>query len=297
MDEIDLLKGFRDDMPDPSTDAWLRARAAIAAARAESGKTRRRRLAFPWFRPLYAFTLAVVAIISAVAGAFLAKVPVGAGQLALTPVPLTAQTLRAKVENAIQSDADYLVYTQATTVVSNGEVYSNALWDYPWTGVPGSTVQQVGTESIGSSQVSAWYLSFVVPPPDRVRAGSNNECQLTPLGFTVDYTSRSYQAAAPPCVTLPPGVDMLVRALRIIGHPVVDNQKTTELQQVTKSGTFKLWISDVNWLPLQSQTVRNNEWTEEEQYTFLAPNTVNKAKLNLDVPRNFRLVPAQGDAS
>jgi hypothetical protein len=34
-DEIDLLRLFRDDMPGPSTDAWVRARAAVAAARSE----------------------------------------------------------------------------------------------------------------------------------------------------------------------------------------------------------------------------------------------------------------------
>lgn len=33
MNEIELLERFRDDVPDPSTDAWLRARAAVAAAK------------------------------------------------------------------------------------------------------------------------------------------------------------------------------------------------------------------------------------------------------------------------
>ena len=35
MNELDLLERFRDDVPEPSTDAWLRARAAIAAAQDE----------------------------------------------------------------------------------------------------------------------------------------------------------------------------------------------------------------------------------------------------------------------
>lgn len=34
-DEIELLRRFREEIPGPSTDAWLRARAAVAAARAE----------------------------------------------------------------------------------------------------------------------------------------------------------------------------------------------------------------------------------------------------------------------
>ena len=38
MNELDVLKRFRDDVPEPSTDAWLRARAAIEAARAETSE-------------------------------------------------------------------------------------------------------------------------------------------------------------------------------------------------------------------------------------------------------------------
>lgn len=35
MNELDVLKRFREDVPDPSTDAWLRARAAIEAVRGD----------------------------------------------------------------------------------------------------------------------------------------------------------------------------------------------------------------------------------------------------------------------
>lgn len=35
MNEIELLQRFRDDVPEPSTDAWLRARAALTAAKRE----------------------------------------------------------------------------------------------------------------------------------------------------------------------------------------------------------------------------------------------------------------------
>jgi hypothetical protein len=55
-DEIELLRRFMDEIPGPSTDAWARARAAIAAARSEqepaghrperrTGRRRRRLLA------------------------------------------------------------------------------------------------------------------------------------------------------------------------------------------------------------------------------------------------------------
>jgi hypothetical protein len=50
-DEIDLLRMFRDEMPGPSTDAWARARAAVAAARSEkepAGSRRSRRPGRRW---------------------------------------------------------------------------------------------------------------------------------------------------------------------------------------------------------------------------------------------------------
>ena len=41
-DEIELLRRFSDEIPGPSTDAWARARAAIAAARSEEEPASRR---------------------------------------------------------------------------------------------------------------------------------------------------------------------------------------------------------------------------------------------------------------
>jgi hypothetical protein len=46
-DEIDVLRRFREEIPGPSGDAWLRARAAVAAARAEETARGQAR----WSRP------------------------------------------------------------------------------------------------------------------------------------------------------------------------------------------------------------------------------------------------------
>jgi hypothetical protein len=291
MDEIDLLKGFRDDMPEPTTDAWLRARAAIAAARAESGPKRTRSpMTVRWFRPLYGVTLAIVALVSAAAGAFLTQAPTTANPTVLVPLTSPSPTLLTKVAAAIHGDANYMVYTQSTTTLSDGLVYTGAWWDYPWTGQVGSTVRQTGTKWVGGSAIS-WSLSFVVPPTSRLSAGNDTECQLTPHGITVNYTNRTWQSAPPPCVTLPPGLDMLV-PLQIIGHPVVDNQRTTELQQVTRSQTFTFWISDNTYLPLQSQTTRK-QWTEQEQYSYSPAAPDNVAKLTLTIPKAYNQTLSQ----
>lgn len=50
-DEMELLRRFIDEIPGPSTDAWARARAAIAAARAEEEPARHRPGWLPGGRP------------------------------------------------------------------------------------------------------------------------------------------------------------------------------------------------------------------------------------------------------
>lgn len=280
MNEIDLLKGFRDDMPEPTTDAWLRARAAIAAARNESGpKHTRATIRAHWFRPMYVATLAAVAIVSAVAGAFLTRAPTTTSPAAVAPAATPSPTLFAKVAAAFRTYAGYIVYTQSSTTLPSGQVYNSDWWDYPWTAPAGNVVRQAGTQYTGSSSVT-WSLSFVVPETDRLSVGNNSDCKLDPHGFTIEYATHTWQSAAPPCVTLPPGLDMLVPALQVIGHPLLDGQKTTELREITKSETFTLWISDYNYLPLQSQT-KKKSGIEQETYSFDPPTVVNQARANL----------------
>jgi hypothetical protein len=280
MNEIDLLKGFRDDMPEPTTDAWLRARAAIAAVRNESGPKRTRAtIKAHWFRPMYVATLAAVAIVSAVAGAFLTRAPTTTNPAAQAPAVTPSPTLFAKVAAAFRTYAGYIVYTQSSTALPSGAVYTSDWWDYPWTAPAGNLVRQAGTQYTGSSSVT-WSLSFVVPQTSRLNVGNDGDCQLDPHGFTIEYATRTWQSAAPPCVTLPPGLDMLVPTLQVIGHPVVDGQKTTEMRQVTRNETFTSWISDDNYLPLQSQTKKKNG-TEQETYTFYPPTAANQARVNL----------------
>jgi hypothetical protein len=300
MNEIDLLKGFRDDMPEPSTDAWLRARAAITAARTESAPTRKRAsstVKMRWFRPMYAATLAIVAIISATTGALLSRTPAPSGAGALTPSVSATGAVRALVADAIESDADNVVETLFKVTLASGTVDTGARWDYPWVGPPGSTVRQGGIEWQSGVPVSGWSLSFVVPPTNRLRVGNDNACQLTPRGITIDYAYRTWQSAPPPCVTLPPGLDLLVPTLQIVGFPIVQNQKTIELRAVSSAETFTLWINYVSYLPLQSQTTKKGAWTEQEQYTYQPLSPAIEAKLSLTQPAGFSQTQVQRAAS
>jgi hypothetical protein len=283
MNEIDLLKGFRDDMPEPTTDAWLRARAAIAAAGgapaagAAPGKDPRRTRT-RWFRPLYALSLAVVAAIAAMAGTLVSQRPAPADVGALSAV-------RTMVASAIRNNANRIVQTESQITLSNGTVYTKDWWDYPYTAQPGSTALQAGMEWQSGNPITRWSVSFIVPQDDELSAF--NDCQLTPEGETIDYTNHTYQQSPPPCITVPmPGMDMFVSTARIIGYPVVDDQKTIEFQSVSKGQTFTFWISTVDDLPLQSQTTEKN-WSEREQYKYLQPTAGNKAIFTFNRPAGY----------
>jgi hypothetical protein len=294
MDEIDLLKGFRDDMPEPTTDAWLRARAAIAAAGGEprSGKSRARRNArggattrVRWFRPLYAATLTAVAAVAATTGALLSQSPAPTGST-------TVDVVRTMVAGAMHSYSGDIVRTQSTITLASGTVYTRDWWDYPLTSQPGSTVQQVGSESESGSPINSWSLSFTVPQNESLTAA--NDCQLTPQGTTIDYSNHTWQSSPPPCVTVPtPGLDMFSPTARIIGYAViVDGQKTIEFQSASSTETFTFWISTANDLPLQSLTTEK-DWTDQERYTYLPPTSANMAKLTLNPPINYQKTAAQ----
>lgn len=300
MNEIDLLKGFRDDMPEPSTDALVRARAAIAAAQAESAPRRKRARGASragWFRPMYAATLAAVAAVSAVAGALLSQTSVPGSGRVQTPAAAATTAVRALVADAMRSDAGNVVLTQSRIALNDGTVYTGVTWDYPWIGTPGNSVRQAGMKWESGVPTSAWSLSFKVPPASKLKVGSNSECQLTPRGISIDYTYRTWQAVPPPCVTLPPGLDLLVPSLRIVGYPFVDDQKTIELRSVSKDETFTLWLNSVSYLPLQSQTTLTGSWTEREQYTYLSATSVNLDKLKVKAPSSFTQIQVQHAAS
>jgi len=89
-DEIELIRRFREETPGPSTDAWLRARAAVAAARAEetAGRQTRRGLSRFRVRPVTAW-LTVTAAAAALAAVLGLGVP---GILGRAPSPGTIRT-------------------------------------------------------------------------------------------------------------------------------------------------------------------------------------------------------------
>ena len=78
-DEIEMVRRFIDEIPGPSTDAWARARAAVAAARAEEKPARHKPGWLPARRPPGRRRVLVIsaggAMAAAVAGLLVALLP------------------------------------------------------------------------------------------------------------------------------------------------------------------------------------------------------------------------------
>ncbi len=72
--EIELLQRFRDEMPGPSTDAWARARSAVAVAQSEEEPTGPLRGRRSGRRQLFSIA-AVAGVAAAVAGLLAAQIP------------------------------------------------------------------------------------------------------------------------------------------------------------------------------------------------------------------------------
>ena len=80
-DELEVLRLFRDETPGPSTDAWVRARSAIAAAQAEENPAVRRRVRGPRRRRLVpvASLVATAAVVAALLALLLPGSPLPRG--------------------------------------------------------------------------------------------------------------------------------------------------------------------------------------------------------------------------
>jgi hypothetical protein len=128
MNELDVLKRFRDDVPEPSTDAWLRARAAIDAARAETSEPPMQpaplRLGSPHHRGRLAVLGLATVVVFATAGVTLAlanhasRAPVArsnaSGQTTVRP---KAAVIRARLVEALSGEQDTILYAQSSTEV------------------------------------------------------------------------------------------------------------------------------------------------------------------------------------
>jgi hypothetical protein len=333
MKELDVLKRFRDDVPEPSTDAWLRARAAIATVSDEVAGPPKRQHSVP---SRSRHPRRVVAVLGACLAAALVTASVLWNDRAPSaPIADThskgssvvqhpAPTLiRARVVDALSGGSDTILYTRSSIDVPGQPTRKNQEWDYPWDGQPGKTVQEAGSSSIGGTTQNEWSLSFTIPPASTTTSpDSGVACNVSAQRIDVSFTDQTWQSSQQSCVASTPGLNTTLAfvdpkthqdtsniktlvaqgLLQVAGYPTLSGEPTVELKSNTQgASTLDLWVSANTYLPLQSVTTGptgdpNPGQTEStvDQYSFLDPTPANRANLQVTVPSGFREVVSSG---
>jgi hypothetical protein len=303
-DEIELLRRVIDEIPGPSTDAWARARAAIAAARAEqepaghrpNRRTGRRR------RRLLAITAG--AAVAAAAGLL-------AGLLPGSPVSTGGQQIQTtvyvtRVERALTSpQQDGLVgytrtvYPPGTVARPAGGLSAGHGAGLPWS--VGSTVtwayqgnwktsaftaagqpvfSERATHAAGRSETIAviypsatWWRATTAPPIGRTPA--------CPPGSTTGLTVIARWAA------------FIRDELRCGGYRTDGRQRVDGIDAVKLIGgkaLAALWVNPATYLPVRAIATFGRGRAQTD-FRWLSPSKASLSQLSLRVPAGFRQIP------
>jgi hypothetical protein len=327
-DEIDLLRMFRGETPEPSTDAWNRAAAAITAAQAEEGATPaeeavqkaartgygparsrkeragQRAKGAPRRRLIQA--VGGLAAAAAVGGLLAALLPASGGQQAETAA------LVADVSNALtaaSSQGNLVEY--ARTVYTSGDIAVSAGSTVTWTY---RNSLRITIFDAGGRPVSDQSTSFP-------KGGARHE-------VTVDYSDATWwqttlgpapaatgQAIARGCHPAPPAPGTIVSsggwpaliggllgcgALQMGGRQWVDGIDAIKLD--LPDGSAAMWIDPVTNLPVRAIITFGNAGAGAvgpaaaqqalTDFRWLSPTPANLAQLTATIPPGFRQVSA-----
>ena len=322
-DELDVLRQFRDETPGPSTDAWNRARAAVAAARAEEEPAGRR----PGWRPGQRRPgrrsprrkpgqrrLRVIAagcvLAAAVAGLVAVLLPGSAATRGTsTQIEMTAFVTR--VEHALSASDQRKFVGYARTA-------------YP----PGYSLEPVAPGlmrvSSGSGVSSPWSVGYVVRwsyrDTDMVSAFTAAghrvfDLRLAPVGGTptstaVLYRSRTWwrgaigpasaPAAPAPCgsgIELGPGgwPTFLRYELRCGEFTQGARQRIGGAEAVKLTGNHGkevFWVNPRTYLPVRAIIAISTGVPLQTDFIWFTPTRARLAGLHLPIPPGFRQVPA-----
>jgi hypothetical protein len=159
-DELDALRYFRDETPGPSTDAWNRARAAIAAARAEQEPARRGRSRVPG-RSRMLFLVTAVAVAAAIAGLVAVLLP-GPPATRGTGTLIETTAFVTHIEHALSEAGQRNVVGYARTVYPPGYLVEPVgpgglrVFPSPSAGSPWSAGSLVRWSYQGATKISAF---------------------------------------------------------------------------------------------------------------------------------------------
>jgi hypothetical protein len=309
-DEIDLLRLFRDEMPGPSTDAWARARAAVAAARSQEAPPGPRRGRRPGRRR---FSIAAAGTVAAAVTGLLAALLSGwpatrpAGQVRTT-------AFVARIERALAPPRQHDIVGYARTVLPPGShVLLGA--DYSRGGPGVGSGLGVGVQVLWSYRGTSAMYGFT-PGGRRVFAqeSATEANGKTVQEVTVIYAdatwwratlrqpsgpTRSTAARCGPGAQIGAGGwpafirhDLSCGEFRMAGRQRVGGVQVVKL---TGSNGTTAWVDPSTYLPVR--VIIGGLKPTQIDFRWLAPTEANLAQLSVRVPAGFRQVPPPSTAA
>ena len=302
-DELSALRHFRDETPGPSTDAWNRAWAAIAAARTEEAPAPRQHRRAPGPRRRWLFPAATVLTAAAVVATLLAVLLPGSPGTG-TGGSVTTDAYVAHVESALNEAGRENLMTYARTDYPNGV----SLRPLPGAEASGSTGGVHADTTVrwtyqGTLEFSGYAAGRLVLS-QQVHTTSG---QL--VTTVVTYSQRTWWRSSqslggPPSEAATcggPGVQIgqggwpaFIRAELRCGGFALDGRYRVDgidaIKMTSRQAGLTVWVNPASYLPVR--LTRSGQYDSVTDFRWLAPTAARLAQLNIAIPAHFRQVAA-----
>jgi hypothetical protein len=314
-DEIDVLRTFRDETPGPSTDAWARARAAIAAARSEeqttvfppaTGPGRRgfRNATGPGRRRR--FTIAVVTGVAAAVAGLLAVLLPGSPATAPRPTPsIQTAAYVTRIEQALSQSGQASLVGYSRTLLPPGSSVVLTADGLQVSVSPGATPSP-GLRTLvrwsyqGTDKISA-FAAVGRPVFDaRLTSAGGGPAEAVIYGNATWWRAAPTGTQAPVPQTCGKGVELgaggwpaLIRFELSCGAYLMHSRERVDgvdaLKLTGNRGLAALWIDPKTYLPVRA-VFDLGQHPIQTDFRWLPPTSANVTHLSLQVPPGFRQV-------
>jgi hypothetical protein len=303
-DEIGLLRRFMDEIPGPSTDAWARARAAVAAARSEEEPAGHRPRRQPGRRRRRLLAVMAVAAVAAAGGLLAGLLPGSPPSTGGQRIQTTAYVTR--VERALTSPRQDGLVGYTRTVYPPGTVArpTGGLSAGPGTGSPWSVGSTITWAYQGSWRTSAFTAAGQPVFSERTTHAAGRAETVA-----VFYPSATWwrAAAGPPegrAPACPPGIAsgltvisrwaaFIHDELRCGGFRMGGRRRVDGIDAVKLTGgkaLAVLWVNPATYLPVRAIS-RFGQGRAQTDFRWLSPAQASLSQLSVRVPAGFRQIP------
>ncbi|MGH3215700.1 MAG: hypothetical protein ACRDNZ_00260, partial [Streptosporangiaceae bacterium] len=274
VDEIEILRIFRDEIPGPSTDAWARARSAIAVARSEEEPAGHQRRGPGWRRlfPLAAVAAAATAAVGLTA-VLLPNPPVTSGPGAATSGQIreTAYVI-TRTGRALSSASESSMVGYTRTVYPSGvslqPVVTGLHGQRGAAGSPWSVASMVSWSYRGTGKMSAFTAAGQRVFDERITLAGGRAGATLAVIYRDATWWRAAPSAAPtapprsppgcgPGLTIGPGgwPAFIRQELSCGQYTAAGRQRVDGVDAIKVTGhkgLDTLWVNPANYLPVRA---------------------------------------------